>query len=171
MFAAARPEAVDGGLGHSVSLRKAVEAALPFVASSFTDQPLIEARLRMTLGTSFQSLGDSRIAADQFKRHERSARNTIGPGSSRYTHGHVHELAVSYAGLGQYAEALTLQQATLALRKARNKLTVPGALLLMHRSIACTVLASTMQRSSSPRRRWRSENPSSGQLTSTHYGA
>ena len=57
VFAAARPEGVDGGLGHSVSLRKAVEAALPFVAGSFKNQPLIEARLRMTLGKSFERSG------------------------------------------------------------------------------------------------------------------
>src|SRR5207249_11752027 len=53
VFAAARPEGDEGGLGHDVRLRQAVESALPFVEKSFTNQPLIEARLRRTLGLSF----------------------------------------------------------------------------------------------------------------------
>src|SRR5262249_49332875 len=46
--AAARPETVPGGLGPKVTLRRAIEKALPFVEQSFHDQPLVEARLRMT---------------------------------------------------------------------------------------------------------------------------
>jgi len=41
---AARPEGQEGGLGYDVTLRGAIEAALPFVDESFKDQPLIEAR-------------------------------------------------------------------------------------------------------------------------------
>ena len=58
IFAAARPEGQDGGQGHEVTLRKAVDAALPFVDKSFMNQPLIEARLRITIGNSFTYLGD-----------------------------------------------------------------------------------------------------------------
>src|SRR5262249_25851718 len=65
VFAAARPEQQAGGLGHEVTLRRAVEAALPFVEKSFTNQPLIEARLRMTLGASFYYLGKSQAPAAQ----------------------------------------------------------------------------------------------------------
>src|SRR5205807_5018061 len=53
VFGAARPENQDGGLGYKVTLREALEKALPFVAGQFRDRPLIEARLRTTLGTSF----------------------------------------------------------------------------------------------------------------------
>ncbi len=116
VFAAARPEGVDGGLGHSVSLRKAVEAALPFVSTGFTEQPLIEARLRMTLGSSFESLGDSRIAADQFQAARAIFTKYRGPAHPD-TLKAMHELAHSYGGLRRYDEALPIQQATLALRK------------------------------------------------------
>lgn len=64
IFAAARPEDQESGLGHDVTLRKAVKAALPFVDKSFTKQPLIEARLRTTLATSFGYLGDAETAAE-----------------------------------------------------------------------------------------------------------
>ena len=47
VFAAARPEGQDGGLGQDVMLRRAIEAALPFVDQGLTNQPLIEARLRL----------------------------------------------------------------------------------------------------------------------------
>ena len=51
IFAAARPDGQEGGLGRDVTLRAALEAALPFVEKSFTNQPLIEARLRIDAGT------------------------------------------------------------------------------------------------------------------------
>ena len=50
VFAAARPEGLEGGLGREVTLRKLSQSALPFVETSFTDQPLVEAQLRCTLG-------------------------------------------------------------------------------------------------------------------------
>jgi eukaryotic-like serine/threonine-protein kinase len=131
VFAAARPEGVDGGLGHSVSLRKAVEAALPFVATSFTEQPLIEARLRMTLGTSFEALGESRIAADQFQAARAIYTKYRGPDHPD-TLKAMHELASSYGGLRRYAEALTLQQATLALRKTKLGPDHPDTLKTRH---------------------------------------
>jgi hypothetical protein len=67
VFAAARPKGEHGGLGRNVELRQAVEAALPFVNESFKEQPLIEARLRLTLGASFWYLGDPKLAAEQFE--------------------------------------------------------------------------------------------------------
>jgi serine/threonine protein kinase len=73
IFAAARPETREGGLGPEVKLRRAIEAALPFVDQSFRDQPLTEARLRMALGTSFFYLGEGKIAAEQWERASPSA--------------------------------------------------------------------------------------------------
>ncbi len=71
VFAAARPKNVSGGLGREVSLRRALEAALPAVASSFEKQPLIEAQVRTTLGDSFSLLGDPKIAVEQYERAAR----------------------------------------------------------------------------------------------------
>ena len=51
-----------------MTLRKALEAALPFVDQSFPGQPLVEARLRLTLATSFGNLGECKIAAAQSER-------------------------------------------------------------------------------------------------------
>jgi serine/threonine protein kinase/tetratricopeptide (TPR) repeat protein len=118
VLAAARPEGWDGGRGHAVTLRQAVEAALPFVDKSFTHQPLIEARLRMTLGHSFWCLGDTKIAADQFQIARTLYTRYLGPDHPE-TLRSMHNLAQCYHVLGRYADALRLKEETLARRKAR----------------------------------------------------
>jgi serine/threonine protein kinase/tetratricopeptide (TPR) repeat protein len=119
IFAAARPQGQDGGLGNEVTLRKAVEAALPFVERSFAKQPLIEAHLRNTLGISFRFLGDAKLAAEQHEAARRLFTQHLGPDHVD-TLAATHNLANSYADLGRYADALQLDEQTLALRK--NKL-------------------------------------------------
>ena len=83
VFAAARPEGQDGGLGHDVTLRRAIEAALPFVEANFKNKPLIEARLRMTLGDSFWYLGEAGIAADQYQKARALYTRQLGPNHSK----------------------------------------------------------------------------------------
>ncbi len=117
IFAAAKPEG-EGGLGHDVSLRRAVQAALPFMTNSFADQPLIEARLRMTLGISFSQLGEDRIAADQCEAARALYAKHLGrdhPDTLRS----VSRLAGCYTDLGRLEEAVPLLEETLALQKVR----------------------------------------------------
>ncbi len=118
VFAAARPKNEDGGLGAEVSLRDAVEAALPVLANSFTDQPLIEARLRITLGNSFWYLGDAKLAAEQFQAARAIYRKKLGPDHPD-TLTSMMGLANCYAALGRPDDAVKLHEETLALRKAR----------------------------------------------------
>jgi tetratricopeptide (TPR) repeat protein len=118
VFTAARPEGLPGGLGRDVTLRQAVEAALPFVEKSFTDQPLTEARLRMTLGQSFWYLGEAQLAADQWQAAHALYSRHLGPDHPD-TLRSLCGLARGYAGLGRYADALRLREETLELQKAR----------------------------------------------------
>ncbi|MFL5240606.1 MAG: protein kinase domain-containing protein [Gemmataceae bacterium] len=117
VFAAARPEGIPGGLGSNVSLRQSVEAALPAVAESFPTQPLIEARLRLTLGTSFHYLGDDRTAGDQFRRARAIYAERLSPTDAR-TLKCMSEQANALAGLSDYSAAFQLHKETLALRRA-----------------------------------------------------
>jgi serine/threonine protein kinase len=118
IFAAARPAGQAGGLGREVTLRKAVLAALPHVKNSFKDQPLIEARLRMTIGISFLHLAEAKTALEQFE----AARATY---IAKLGHEHpdtlrsAMRLASSYAALGRGPEALELFEKTLALQEAK----------------------------------------------------
>jgi serine/threonine protein kinase/tetratricopeptide (TPR) repeat protein len=117
VFAAARPEGRPGGLGPEVTLRRALETALDHVDRSFAGRPLIEARLRGTLGNSFADLGEARIAAAQHERARAIYEGTFGrdhPDTLRS----ASDLANSYRGLGRYPEGLKLHDDTLARRKA-----------------------------------------------------
>jgi len=101
-----------------VTLRKAIEAALPFVEKSFTDRPLIEARLRMTIGTSFWHLGEHKKAESQFQRARELFTAQLGR-DHLDTLASMNNLAESYRALGWHAEAFKLREETLQLRKAK----------------------------------------------------
>jgi serine/threonine protein kinase/tetratricopeptide (TPR) repeat protein len=118
VFAAARPRGQEGGLGRRVTLRQAVEAALPFVAGGFRDRPLIEARLRLTLGSSFWYLGEAQVAAEQEQAARALFARHLGPDHPD-TLQSMHNLATSYFTLGRHAEALQLREEALALRKVK----------------------------------------------------
>jgi hypothetical protein len=118
IFVAARPEQQAGGLGRAVTLRKAIESALPYVNKSFPNQPLIEAKLRVALGVSFFFLGDARTAAEL--EEEARALYTKHRGADHPdTLMAMNNLANSYEALGRASDALKLREETLALRKAR----------------------------------------------------
>jgi serine/threonine protein kinase len=131
MLAAARPKGQAGGLDRQVTLRQVVEAALPCVGKSFTDQPLIEARLRLTMGLSFWYLGDAKTAAEQFQRARALCAKHLGP-DHRYTLRSVHNLAMSYHDLGRYADARRLHEETLARQRAGLGPDHPDTLRTMH---------------------------------------
>src|SRR5262245_33730353 len=118
IISAARPEQQEGGLGHDVPLRKAVKAALPFVDNAFINHPLVEARLRMTLGLSCFYLGEAPIAAEQFQKARTLYSKHRGPDHPD-TLRSMNELANSYGELARHSEALKLREETLALRKVR----------------------------------------------------
>ena len=118
VFAAARPVDRPGGLGPDVTLRQALDTALPVVERSFAAQPLVEARLRMTLGMSFWYLGDARTAADQFRRARTIFTDRLGPDHPD-TLESMHDLADACAALGDESEAFQLREETLTRRTAR----------------------------------------------------
>jgi serine/threonine protein kinase/tetratricopeptide (TPR) repeat protein len=131
IFAAARPEGEAGGLGHDVTLRRTIESALPFVDKSFTERPLIQARLRRSLGLSFRFLGEGKIAAEQLEAARALYTTHLGPDHPD-TLKVRDNLAVSYLELRRYDEALKLSQETLALCKAKLGLDHPTTLNSMH---------------------------------------
>ena len=86
ILAAARPEGQGGGMGIDVTLRKALEATLPRVESTFQGQPLVEASVRTTLAESFLFPGrcrDCRAAVSD--RRASSTHLTAAQKTPRYT--------------------------------------------------------------------------------------
>ncbi len=118
VFAAARPEGQEGGMGREVTLRQAIEGSLPQIAGAFSDQPLIEARLRLTLGRSFLILGQFEIAQQQYEASRALYAKFRGV-DHHDTLLSMSQLACSQEALGRYAEALELRKEILALRKAK----------------------------------------------------
>ncbi len=118
VFAAARPKRVSGGLGRDVSLREALESALARVEKSFANQPLIEARVRMTLGESFSHLGDFKAGEAQFLRARQLYTALLGPDDPK-TLQCMNNLAISYSRLDKHDAALRLRRETLARMQAR----------------------------------------------------
>jgi tetratricopeptide (TPR) repeat protein len=100
-----------------VPLAKAIEAAVPFVGKSFRDQPLVEARLRLTLGRSFIWLGEYRKAAEQYEAARALCLQHLGP-DHLDTFKSIDGLTISYLKLGRPDDALKLCEETLPRRKA-----------------------------------------------------
>jgi serine/threonine protein kinase/tetratricopeptide (TPR) repeat protein len=118
VFAAARPTGQEGGLGRDVTMGKAIESAVPYVTKSFPSQPLIEAKLRLTLGKSFYFLGEAQKAAEQEEAARAIYTRLLGPDDPLTLYA-MHNLASSYSVLGRVDEALRLREATLALRRTK----------------------------------------------------
>ena len=130
VFAAAGIEGEHGGLGREVTLREAIEAALPFIETSFPKQPNIEARLRTTLGVAYFNLGETSKAAEQFEK-ARALNNQWLGSDHPDTLMSMNYLANSYAELGLHIDALELRQETLALQKAKLGAEHPSTLWSM----------------------------------------
>jgi len=79
VFAAARPLGQEGGLGHDVTLRAAIAASRPALTTGFADQPLVEARLCLTLGRTYFWLGEPRAAAECADRARAVYADRLGP--------------------------------------------------------------------------------------------
>jgi serine/threonine protein kinase/tetratricopeptide (TPR) repeat protein len=131
VLAAARPKEEAGGLGYDVKLADAVKAALPFVEKSFADQPLIEARLRMTMGTSFWFLGDASTASEQFQAALKLYAERRGPDHPD-TLKSMAELANCYAVTGRILAALKLREEVFRIQTAKLGSTDPETLASMN---------------------------------------
>jgi serine/threonine protein kinase len=118
IFAAARPEGQAGGLGWEVTLRRAIDAAVSSVDQSFPDQPLIEARLRLTLAVTFANLGDLKRTTDQTQRAHTIFSKLLDPDHPD-TLASTHDLAACYDRLGRHVDALKLNEETLALMRSK----------------------------------------------------
>jgi eukaryotic-like serine/threonine-protein kinase len=129
ILAAARPDGYPGGLGRDVTLRKALEIAL--ADEALHDQPLIEARLRRTLSTTFANLGEAGIAAQHAEKARTIYSKHLGLDHPD-TLSSMHNLAACYSALGRQVEALELREETLAGMKARLGFDDPKTLSAMN---------------------------------------
>jgi tetratricopeptide (TPR) repeat protein len=122
VLAAARPKGKDGGLGRQATIRDAIAAAEPQIATAFADQPAVEAALRETLGNTYVNLGDPQLAVPHLEKARALRLAHLGPDHPD-TLSTTNDLAHACYQAGQTAEAITLYEE--ALRRARASLS-PG---------------------------------------------
>jgi serine/threonine protein kinase len=118
VLAAARPEGQEGGLGHEVTLRKAVDAAEPKIPVAFKDQPTVEASIRDTLGMTYYYLGEADLAISQFERCRQLRSAKLGP-DHLDTLASMNHLGMAYQAKGRLNEAIALYKETLRLRRLK----------------------------------------------------
>ena len=171
VFAAARPKGQEGGLGTDVTLRQAVKTALPFVEKSFTNQPLVEARLRSTLANSFWYLGEAKIAVEQFQAARAICSKHLGDNHPD-TLGCMAGLANAYETLGRHYDALKLREEALARRKVALGPDHPQTLGTRWRWPTPTeTSADSPKPSSFKKRHWHYGRPSSAPTIGKRSGA
>ncbi len=108
VFGTARPRGKDGGQGQDVTLRQAVELALPIVEASFVRQPLVEARLRVAFGQFFVYVGEGPRAVEQLDKARTLYTRGIGQDYSVNTLTNIANLALRYHDAGRRQKALEL---------------------------------------------------------------
>jgi serine/threonine protein kinase len=138
VLAAARPEGQEGGLGTDVTVRKAVDQAESKIAGRFRDQPIVEADVRDTLGTTYYYLGETPLAIRQFDRALELRRAQLDPDHPD-TLASRSNLAAAYLAAGRTAEAIALFEATLKQSESKLGPDHPDTLGFRHH-LACAYL-------------------------------
>jgi serine/threonine protein kinase/Tfp pilus assembly protein PilF len=130
VLAAARPKGQEGGLRKDATVREALDQAEPEIAQAFSNEPLVEASIRNTLGVSYWYLGANELALKQQKRALALRRQELGPDHPD-TVGIMNDMGIVLQAQGNYpeaqklfAEALEVKRRTLGLE---NPLTLRSA--------------------------------------------
>jgi tetratricopeptide (TPR) repeat protein len=107
VFAAGRPAGVLGGRGRDLTLRQAIDAALPSVATDFAGRPAVEARVRHWVGQSYLALGEPGRAAEQLRLAARldAAHPPADPADAHFV---LVNLATAYLYDGRVADATAM---------------------------------------------------------------
>ena len=117
VLAAARPQDQDGGLGIDATIRAAMDAAEPSIAESFADQPLAEASIRRTVGTTYFYLGEANLAVAQHKQALDLRKSHLGLEHEK-TLISMNELALAHKYAGDTEKAFQLYEQVLESTKA-----------------------------------------------------
>jgi serine/threonine protein kinase/tetratricopeptide (TPR) repeat protein len=118
VLAAARPENQDGGLGINATIREALDAAEPEIAAAFKDRPLVEAAIRNTLGTTYESLGEPALAIQQHERSLKLRSERLGLDDPLALES-ANNLGAAYASAGEVEKALKILEETLEKKRAK----------------------------------------------------
>jgi eukaryotic-like serine/threonine-protein kinase len=118
VLGAARPKDQQGGKGVDLTVRAAMDAAEPAVGRQFAGQPLVEAAIRDTIGTTYIYVSEPKRAIAQHAR-ALALRATVLGEDHPETLASMNNLAVAYRLAGRLDEAVALHEKQLGLAQSR----------------------------------------------------
>lgn len=107
VLAAARPKGWEGGAGNAVTLKAALDQAVPRIDDAFAGQPELEAAVRNTLGMTYYYLGQYEAANLQLEKAYATRTQQLGP-DHLDTLTSLHNLAMQRWRQGKIKEAETM---------------------------------------------------------------
>ncbi|MCB9844436.1 MAG: serine/threonine protein kinase [Phycisphaeraceae bacterium] len=116
IFAKADPDAAPG---HDITVREALDAAVLRADTELTEDPEVEAAIRLTIGQSYFALGLRTQAEQQFRAAVRLFSRELGEDDPQ-TYAASHELALTLRNLGKYTEAADLYRRFIAARTSAH---------------------------------------------------
>src|SRR5262249_44049300 len=117
VLAVPRP-AGQGGLGKDVTVKQALDRALPKISEAFADEPAIEAHVRHAFGLTYLDLGRYKEAHSQLQKSLELGRAALGSEHSETLATQtVMGSALDQLGKHVEAEALLRQTLEIQLRK------------------------------------------------------
>ena len=127
LLAAAAPQ--EQGL--DVTMREVLEAASKKIEGRFRDEPLVEASIRATLGSTYWRLGDYEAAEPYLAEALDLRRRELGEERPLVLTS-MNNLAGLYRDMGRYEDAQPLYEKTLQIRRQRLGEAHPETLISMN---------------------------------------
>jgi len=131
VLAVARPTGDPNAISRDVTVREALITAERQISNTFSNQPLIEAQLRETMGETFLYLSDAEHALAQLERAYELFRSNLGD-EAKHTVAARNNLSLAYGATGQLEKALPLAEALCASLQANPGTNSPQTLVAMH---------------------------------------
>jgi serine/threonine protein kinase/tetratricopeptide (TPR) repeat protein len=113
-----------------LTVKEALRRASEKIGQSFTNQPLVEAEIRNTIGSAFSGVGEAKLAIPHLERAVALDKQIAGPDHPD-TLRTVTALAAAYEQAGRWTEAVALYEEALRLQKTKLGPDHPDSLTTM----------------------------------------
>jgi serine/threonine protein kinase len=114
-----------------LTVRQALDRASDQIGQRFTNQPLVEAAIRMAIGHAYLAIGEARKAIEHLEKSLASRKTRLEQDHSGTLYS-MTSLAGAYHNAGKLDQALPLFEETLKLQKAKLGLEHPDTIASMH---------------------------------------
>jgi non-specific serine/threonine protein kinase/serine/threonine-protein kinase len=99
-----------------LTVREALDAAALAIPGQFENEPLVEAAIQETLGTTYRNLGQYETSRAHLERAVLLRSRALGPDSATTINAENH-LAMTYSRLGRHTQATRLHRRAMMMRR------------------------------------------------------